>query len=280
MPEVIQSLLESPVFIGFAIIVGIALYVNIIIRTEEAKSRLAKVIGYVLIIGIPVILVAWWQKSSTLFVFYVGSALLFCLVMIIGIKFEKKLGRLGEIVAVGLMIGIPIAVLIVPWWQKISTVQPFESHLVEYTSASDEIEGDAYITGKVITVGKGEIYFGSYGIELSSNPNKAYIDDIYFDLPDSLRANSPEEVGTVILLEWGRNILAEYEGGSVAAQITCLVSVIDMKKDVIVGRQSFGGSPPETPEVRSCVGSSGCKSIYGSAPTQNIVEYISKLPRK
>jgi hypothetical protein len=137
---------------------------------------------------------------------------------------------------------------------------PFEKHLSEYASIRGlerEQAAEAYIRGKIVAV----------------NRSENQIDDIYFDLPQELRAAQPEEVGTVVWLEWGADRIGMYTDGAGAYAHTCKVTIIDMSIPAIIAERDFRGSrPPET--------KSGSGSRYGSKPTDKIVGYLKGLPRK
>ena len=162
-----------------------------------------------------------------------------------------------------------------------SVVRPFAGHLSEYSdipglkSASAEVsdadlDGDhtlsfkpgagaspAYVTGKVIPVNKGA--------------NK--VDDLYFSLPKDFRATAPAEVGTVVWLDWRTESVGTYTDGAGAYQIACEATVIDKERALIVGKSTFHGSSP--PSVKSRGG-----SCTGSKPTDEVVQYLTRLPSR
>jgi hypothetical protein len=111
-----------------------------------------------------------------------------------------------------------------------------------------------YVKGKVIPV------------DLKNNK----IDWFYYDL----RANQPEEVGTVVWLEWGEKKVGQYGASGGGAFVrTCNVTIIDHAQRLIVGRHYAEGGPPPTTSRRGA-------SQYGSYPTENIVNYLRGLPRR
>jgi len=138
-------------------------------------------------------------------------------------------------------------------------VKPFAGHLSAYASLSglQRAADGAYISGKVIAIDK----------------ERSKVDSVFFSLPKDLRATMPEEVGTVIWLEWDERIVGTYTDGAKGYQITCQVTVIDKDNAAIVASQSFAGSrPPGT--------KSGSGSRSGSKPTGDIVQFITALPRR
>jgi hypothetical protein len=100
------------------------------------------------------------------------------------------------------------------------------------------------------------------------------IDWFYYDLPDDLKARTPEQVGTVVWLEWGERKVGQYgTSGGGAFVRTCNVTVIDHAQRAIVGRHYIEGGPPPTTSRRGA-------SQYGSYPTEGIVNYLRGLPRR
>ncbi len=132
---------------------------------------------------------------------------------------------------------------------------PFKKHLDEYTAAPDStIVGDAYIKGKIITIDK----------------EKNKVDPLYLKLPKELHATQPEEVGTIVWLEWGEEKDGTYTDGSGAYVYTCQVTIIDKSLRAIIGQRIFRGSSP--PAVKT-----GAGSRYGSKPTNKIIDYLAYL---
>jgi len=115
----------------------------------------------------------------------------------------------------------------------------------------------AYIAGKVIPV----------------NLNTREIDqDIYQRLPREIRAVSPEEVGTVVLVEYKSSLAARYTLGGKGYVTTCHVAIIDKARATIVGEREFCGSAPPLTKQYGV-------DAHGSRPTGEIVRYLKDLPR-
>jgi hypothetical protein len=142
---------------------------------------------------------------------------------------------------------------------------PFKEHVTEYSTVLDvknpvkhsSEKKEAYIKGKIITV----------------NNEEGEIDDIYFSLPEELRATKPENVGTIVWLEWGEDNIGSYTDGEDATVITCDVTIIDKSTATVVAERNFRGSIPPNPK-RS--GEDGT----GSMPIDEIVAYLKTLPKK
>ena len=120
-----------------------------------------------------------------------------------------------------------------------------------------EDTGAAYINRKLITVDK----------------DTKEIDRLFLKLDKELRPESPEDVGTVIWLDWGRSTYGSYTDGAKAYRKTCQITVIDLDKGLIVDRRSFSGSKPPGSK-------SGGGSRSGSKPTREVIKYIESYPRK
>lgn len=137
-------------------------------------------------------------------------------------------------------------------------VKPFETHLDAYMKESKGMEPTPgqKLAGKLITV----------------DINERKIDYLYFDLPDNMRADNPEEVGTIVQLNWGKNQVGEYTGGKPAWKQYCFVSVMDKASGKLFFQNVFEGSdPPSTIKSSQSSGSS-------SKPSDEIVAFLKGLP--
>jgi hypothetical protein len=139
-----------------------------------------------------------------------------------------------------------------------SQLKPFAAHLDDYsnrvgfTSSSQ----DPYVSGKVMTID------GASG----------KIDYLLFALPKELRATTPDEVKTVVVLTWRETLAGTYTSGAKGYVATCDVEIVDMANKLILGGQQFSG--PEPPSTKTSKG-----DWHGAKPTSQVVDYISGLPR-
>jgi hypothetical protein len=157
---------------------------------------------------------------------------------------KVRLIIIGIVLVIALLVG---AFFGIRHMMRDSELSKFKSIAQGYASVPAEPDGgQPRVVGKVLPVNMGD-----------RTP-----DHIYFDLPDDLRAAKPEEVGTVVLLSWGKIKVGDYEGGGDANQQT---------KRVLVSQQFMGGPPPNT------TSSSG--GATGSSPAPQIVTYLRGLPR-
>jgi hypothetical protein len=111
------------------------------------------------------------------------------------------------------------------------------------------------------------------------NADERRIGDLYFDLPDDLRASKPEEVGAVVLLTWGK-IRTSGNGPmssfmSVEYQRVCQVNVFDWKsKSEIACGTVFGRFPSSNL-------SSNEESVTGPKPDDaDVLKLLTGLPRE
>jgi hypothetical protein len=162
--------------------------------------------------------------------------------------------------AVALTLGLGVAgILIAQQAMHSSEVALFKDELPGYVALKPsakpkEVGRLGVAKPKMITVnaqGKGEVEW------------------MYFDLPADMRAGKPENVETVVLLDWGRSHVAPYEGGGAAYRHTCDVYVVDKESKKLRAFQTFtGGEPPS--QTSTPAGSDD----YGSKPTQQIVDFL------
>jgi hypothetical protein len=104
-------------------------------------------------------------------------------------------------------------------------------------------------------------------VNLGENPS---IDWTYFSLPRSMQAQTPEEVETVVWLEWWEAHEGDYDNGAEALVHLCEVTVFDRASKQAVGQSHFrGGPPPETTESKG--------KVYGSKPTKEIVDFLKRM---
>ena len=142
-----------------------------------------------------------------------------------------------------------------------NSLAPFKPHLAEYLAPAGPVAAGP-LRGKMIVVDKatGEVDW-----------------DVFFALPNQLRAARPEEVGTVVWLEYGREQDKHYSYGQQhlpAFRQTCTVRVIDQAdRHVIANAVERGGDPPGEIDENA-------KEGVGPKPTKEVVNYLKTLPRQ
>jgi hypothetical protein len=117
--------------------------------------------------------------------------------------------------------------------------------------AGKDTSGPPYLKGMVVLVDR----------------HKRELDDLHRSLPDGLRAEALNEVGTVIWLEWDH----KWVRGSKAP--ICKVTVIDRARNVIVGENTFEGGPPPMPNLID-------RLPVERRPDREITLWIKSLPRR
>lgn len=151
---------------------------------------------------------------------------------------------------------------------------PFDEVISQYTSMAnlpEASEEPGYIVGKAVLINTGETIsfhrhtaFTKEDHEYPSNT----VSSAHQRIDAQIRASSPAEVSTVVLLEWrveqvGRNI-----AGITFHRLYCTVIIIDKSKQRIISRKSFAGLAPEG------------RYQYGTSPENDIVNYLNSLPKK
>jgi len=93
---------------------------------------------------------------------------------------------------------------------------------------------------------------------------------MHFLLTPSLRAARPEEVGTIVWLDWRANRVSIYSSGKQAYEVACEVTVLDAANRRVLARRTFDGGPPP-PQVPR--GEDG----FGALPEAEIAAWLSEL---
>jgi len=140
-----------------------------------------------------------------------------------------------------------------------SAVQSFNTQAKQLLSFSDlkSAKGEPYLSGKVVILDK----------------KNGTVDPMFRSLKSDLRANTIDEVKTIIWLEWGEELVGRYTSGGGAYVYNCAVTVIDRQSATLLETRHFRGSQPPSSKQ-------GYGSAYGSKPDDDIVAYIESLPRK
>jgi hypothetical protein len=138
----------------------------------------------------------------------------------------------------------------------------FQGRIKEYLVVpKEELQHGEYLRGRVVVISTGE---------------KEVDEDVFFDLPEGLRATAPDEVGTVVLTKWGTKMVGMYTGpngtsGGVADAQTCQVTVIDRSIPAVVAHRWFQGADPP-------LYYNGTRT--GPKPVKEVVDFLTGLPRE
>jgi hypothetical protein len=186
---------------------------------------------------------------------------------------EKPFGRIPRVALVLLvLVGFLVVRLAASFLQARETFRQEDALLARFAPAietylalaeSPKAKGDPSLRGKLVTI----------------DVDKRAVDSwTHFKLPEALRAESPDEVGTIALVKWGwrheGSYLTQDTGEKVGEAYTGVgaVTLIDLASRTIVGQRSFEGDPP----------AGGLRRVgdYRSErPMFAIVDYLARLPR-
>jgi len=132
-------------------------------------------------------------------------------------------------------------------------------HLNEYVNAerSDTSQKGTppYIQGKIVMVDRGKRDF----------------DYLVFELPASLRAAKPDQVGTVVLTEYKDNEVGTYTDGHKAYQQQVTVYLVNFATGEMYASKVFVGTDPPGSKQ-------GGVDEYGGVPTDQVVAWLKSLP--
>jgi hypothetical protein len=140
-----------------------------------------------------------------------------------------------------------------------AAIAPFQENIGEYTSLQKPRDGD---------IRDGKAKRKMITIDMINRK----VDSLYFQLPQELRATTPEEVETVVWLRWGQDYIASYEGGGKAIRHTCTVTVFDRATKKVVAQTTFQGEEP--PDVTY---TSAGEDDDGGKPTDKILFYLRNI---
>jgi hypothetical protein len=165
--------------------------------------------------------------------------------------------------AIVVVIGIGLAVILTGNADRSAHAARFQGNVKEFLAINNEpTQRDAYIRGKILVINK---------------KDKAVDDELFFQLPAADRAGTPEEVGTVILITWSKELVGFYSNnrgdGGAGYVHKCELTIIDRSISTVIYRRWFNGSLPP-------LKSSGSGDRFGSRPVQEIVDWLAALPRE
>lgn len=179
----------------------------------------------------------------------------------------------GKVSRVGWVLLILVVVLAAKAAQSLVAFKNQDTQMAMFSTVVDDSLGLAnlpsvgtppYIRGKLVTV----------------DVEKRTVDSwTYPKLSESLRAASPDEVGTAALITWGARRVGTYvdretnrETGE-AFVSTAELALVDVVERRVVGRAAFEGDQPAGGLTRE----GGYRS---ERPMFKIVAYLEQLPRK
>jgi hypothetical protein len=182
------------------------------------------------------------------------------------VRRRKKVTIRDAFFVVGGWLFVSVLIVVVVNVRQSRALAPFQPYLDEYIYLPGEKAGNTvlqmtfthpagspYIRGKIIPV----------------NVLNNTLDVFYFDLPEELRAENPDEVGSILWLYCVYNTeKVTFAAGSrkETNNYTCDVAVIDRSEQAIVAQRSF----------QKTAGEQGVREIL----YPDIIQYLTGLPRK
>jgi len=118
------------------------------------------------------------------------------------------------------------------------------------------------------------------GKTLVIDVNGKILKDYYFPLLKKDTKVSSMDVGTVVVIEDKKKVLAQYYSKGVIkpwklVQKGCLVTIIDITKQTITAQKTFWGSKPPKPKTKSKI------SVWaGPYPDNQVLQYLKSIPTK
>ena len=142
--------------------------------------------------------------------------------------------ELAILAVIALLIGGAAALWLMPS-EKEEAAPVFAAAMAEYLALDEATEGQ----GQSVDV---EPHFRGKGVavDLASGT----LDPLHFELPDALRAETPEQVGTVIFVECETNKVGDYGFFADAYGHACDIRVVDKKTREVVHDGGASASPP------------------------------------
>ncbi|MEW6088625.1 MAG: hypothetical protein AB1498_10030 [bacterium] len=134
------------------------------------------------------------------------------------------------------------------------------------TEITKDYSGEPYVRGKIVTIDTG---------------TKTVDSQTYLGLSDVLKAEKPQEVGTVLLIEWFREKEGYYTDEKTGQVIGdayrgfAKVSIVDWLDKVLVEERIFEGEA--LPEKVYVAGTDDYKNAY---PVFTVLKYLENLPKR
>jgi hypothetical protein len=147
--------------------------------------------------------------------------------------------------------------------QVLTSVDEFNKLSAVWLKEPSPGPSTAYVRGKVLPVIHKPYSGGGSGVQK----------DLFWDLPSDLRPRNPDEVGTILWLDWEEKSFSvpyiQFTYRVIGIQYVCKVTVIDRATNEKIGEQTFVGSDPR-----------GSGNYAGDKPYPQIIQYLQGLPRK
>ncbi len=194
-------------------------------------------------------------------------------------------GWSSRLLAAGVLVGLGVAAWLLYealWPRSIDAEveRAFGDPTAAFGMAAPYTAAPARVRGRVLAI---EAYAPAnqrYG----SEPGARWrLSRVMAYLPSALAARSPAEVGTIARVDCEETAVGDYVQrasqtspravGAAAYRTFCEVALVDAIARRTIHRQQFAGEPPPREVV------AGHVARYGSAPIEEIAEWLAGLPR-
>jgi hypothetical protein len=98
-------------------------------------------------------------------------------------------------------------------------------------------------------------------------------DDLHLSLPEDLRALTPAEATTVGQIHYTREEVGRYEMGQRAIQLSCTMTVVDLRSRTVIAKRSFVWDKPPSRIPKT----SNKEDVTGAAPWKEITAFLTAL---
>lgn len=180
----------------------------------------------------------------------------------------KKMGIWFLLIALALifLIGIKLAQSFYRFARQDETMNSFLPYISEYlnTPFVDQYATKPYLSGKVVTV----------------DVDRRIVDTwTYPKLAEAIRAKNPQEVGTLVLIKWGREKIGDYQNVETGERTgeafrgKASLTVIDWNNKFKLAEEVITGEEPAT-ALR------GKGNYESQQPMFKILAYLKRLPQK
>ena len=151
----------------------------------------------------------------------------------------------------------------------------FDAHMKEWTAEPKTTVKEPYVRGRVLPV------LRSFKTSRVRGKYPAVDQQLYWTIPEDLRARSIEEVGTVLLLDWTEDTRTAPGPNPFVVQVTaciehCQITLVDPKANRKIVTKMYRGKDPD----KLAPGEPPISRMYPEPPYQAIVEFIQGLPKR
>lgn len=128
--------------------------------------------------------------------------------------------------------------------------------IAQYLKAKEPpAKGEPKISGRMVPVDRAE---------------REIAKDVYNELPAELQARTPDEVSTVVLLDYREEVVGEYGDGADAKQSFATLTIVDLKRKRQYTAEVPGPKPPQNK-------TGGGDKSGGAVRSYDIANYLESL---